>query len=393
MSPALTSPSSTDPVAGLAVHPEDVVLSQTRGDPSPLDTSGFDFSQFEQLGFITSSGPTALTQTHPVPLDGIPQVSDFQTLWTQPPQAAHVLSACAQEHQLLVQSNDPFDAAFEQARQLQVTTHSQSQSQVQGGKRRRARLRNRPRQIALRHIAHGSLAAADRGQPNIHWMAQLNDINARLLDLSSVLHQQQHLATYNGQAVEHNASESAGVHGFPIDEMFKLTGNVADILDRLPAKGSGESLSSAAAARMDTSDPGNSMFVLATYVRLLDMYQKVFGLVRLEVSQGDVGTAFRSWHLPDVQVGSFAVESSPSLQMSLTVQLAEEFLCRLRAATALLGPTIANGGKLEVPGLANNKSMFSDVVDVSFRAVKTKEDCLGKHLAELRDEIEALLDG
>lgn len=123
------------------------------------------------------------------------------------------------------------------------------------------------------------------------------------------------------------------------------------------------------------------MFILSTYVRLLDMYQRVFSLVHTElVSQTDSSATFSFWKLPDVTVGSFAVESSPFLQMSLTVQLAEEFLSRLRGSTARWS------------GAGNAASMFAGVVDVSFQAFRDREEALAKHLVELRSEIEPLID-
>ncbi|RDA89106.1 hypothetical protein CP532_2236 [Ophiocordyceps camponoti-leonardi (nom. inval.)] len=278
-------------------------------------------------------------------------------------------------------------------------------------RRQRFKQRRRPRQIQLRQVApHQPSASQRREAPTVHWMAQLSDINKRLLELSSMLPQplqrQQQCNNGNNNNGWSTAAEEA--NDFPIDEMFKLTRKVADILDGLSSRSGPGS-----ADYLDGSDPGNSMFVLSTYVRLLDMYQRVFYLVRDEVLRARSEAAFRFWKLPDVTVGSFAVESMPSLQMSLTIQLAEEFLNRLRGATLALDPALrkeedihhhnhhhhhqTGGGKGGVGGGANGAadgdSMFSDVVDVSYRAVRDKEESLARHLTELRDDIEALLDG
>ncbi|EEY16733.1 predicted protein [Verticillium alfalfae VaMs.102] len=129
------------------------------------------------------------------------------------------------------------------------------------------------------------------------------------------------------------------------------------------------------------------MFILSTYVRLLDMYQKVFSCIHGNLSQLEAGDGLRYWKLPDVTVGSFAVDSTPSLQMSLTIQLAEEFLSQLRNAAASLGPGGSSGGR------SSDGSMFSGVVDVSFQAIKSREDSLGKQLADLRRDMDAILDG
>ena len=226
-------------------------------------------------------------------------------------------------------------------------------------------------------------------------MAQLNEINTRLLDLSSALPLQQG-TVQNGPSLSRPQDERFQANGFPIDEMFQLTRRVAEILDRCSASSSPVAKDAPAKSRqavLDGSDPGSSMLVLSTYVRLLDMYQRVFNLVSNELAQTDSEAAFRFWKLPDVSVGSFAVESSPSLQMSLTIQLAEEFLSRLRMATAALeSHSSRNGAGGGQNGGGGGKSTFAGVVDVSYQAVKSREESLGKHLAELRAEIEALLE-
>lgn len=216
-------------------------------------------------------------------------------------------------------------------------------------------------------------------------MAQLSDINGRLLDLSSKLSQVQEIA-HNGAG---SLTDANGIpSGFPIDQMFQITREVADILDQLVATTLGDDANRAHQARQDVADPANAMLILSIYVRLLDMYQHVFDLVQAEVSQTipSPDSAFRFWKLPDVTVGSFAVESSPSLQMSLTIQLAEDFLTRLSGATASVNASIRSG---EVPQPADG---FAGAIEGSYDAVKGKEEHLRKHLVQLRAEIEALLD-
>ena len=248
----------------------------------------------------------------------------------------------------------------------------------------------RPRQIALRQSALRA-QQLDTDVVAVHWMAQLNDINTRLLDLSSALPSQQD-TTRGGPPLHRPYDERFRANGFPIDEMFQLTRRVADILDHFSSSDCGKDPAKARQALLDNSDPANSMLVLATYIRLLDMYQRVFNLVSTELEQADSDAAFRYWKLPDVSVGSFAVESSPSLQMSFTIQLAEEFLGRLRSSTAALdSSSMRNGDGTQVNG-ANGRSMFSGVVEVSYQAVRSREENLAKQLAELRAEIEALLE-
>ena len=141
------------------------------------------------------------------------------------------------------------------------------------------------------------------------------------------------------------------------------------------------------------------MFILSIYIRLLDMYQKVFTLVRSELSHADtsndlnIAAVFKTWKLPDVTVGSFAVDSTPVLQISLTMQLAEEFLSRLRCATAALQIADVTGSKSqELRWDQQQGNSLIEIVGVSFQALRTREEGLRRHLGELRGEIEALLD-
>lgn len=245
-----------------------------------------------------------------------------------------------------------------------------------------SRPRHTRRQITLRHTALRQATHFNaRETSSVSWMAQLSDINGRLLDLSSKLSQVQEIAQKGGDA-------NVIPGGFPIDQMFQITREVADILDQLAATTVSDDAAKAQQARQDVADPANSMLVLSIYVRLLDMYQHVFDLVQAELSQTVPGpdAAFRFWKLPDVTVGSFAVESSPSLQMSLTIQLAEDFLLRLSGATADVNSSVRNGD-MQQPA-----DGFAGAIEGSYDAVKGKEENLRKHLVHLRAEIEALLD-
>ncbi|KAH7215115.1 hypothetical protein DER44DRAFT_806252 [Fusarium oxysporum] len=251
------------------------------------------------------------------------------------------------------------------------STSDKRASRTQSKQQQRSN-RPRPRQITLRHDADLS-PLQQHEVPPIHWMAQLSDINARLLDLASALPSPQ-----DGPLMGRPVDERFRSQGFPIEDMFKLTRRVADILEKPPSNNDGSKIHH---STIDGSDPGNAMFILSTYVRLLDMYQRVFSLVHTELAtQTDTGTTFSFWKLPAVTVGSFAVESSPFLQMSLTIQLAEEFLSRLRGSTARWS------------GAGNAASVFAGVVDVSFQAFRDREEALVKHLVELRSEIEPLID-
>lgn len=369
-----------------------------------LDISDFNFD-FGQLGFFATGQPGEHL-SHP----GIPsRVDDFsphQGIFAEPWDQQHQQHPHPQP--LPPQSLSSSSSAYPVVTPSQLPQPDPNPSPLAhppGPLRRRSglsdhgvsdkRIRNRgskhrPRQIALRQSALRA-QQPDNEVVAVHWMAQLNDINTRLLDLASALPSQQDTAR-GGPPLHRPQDERFKANGFPIDEMFQLTQRVADILDHFSSMDFGKDAAKARQALLDGSDPANSMLVLSTYVRLLDMYQRVFNMVSTELTQTDSDAAFHFWKLPDVSVGSFAVESSPSLQMSLTIQLAEEFLSRLRSSTAALDSSPLSNGDLVQPNGTNGRSMFSGVVDVSYQAVRSREENLGKHLSELRAEIEALLE-
>ncbi|KAK2054966.1 hypothetical protein LY76DRAFT_648726 [Colletotrichum caudatum] len=257
------------------------------------------------------------------------------------------------------------------------------------------RVRQRARQIMLQPYAGG------QGSSTEEWMLRITGVNSRLFELSSDLPAQMDSSEEQGRSGMAPTPDdgSSTTAPFPIDEMFKLTRHFADILAEMsppadvgsPASDEG---SSQLARRLNSlSDPATCLFVLSTYVRLLDMYQKVFSCIHSELAQLESGKLFQSWKLPGVTVGSFAVDSTPSLQMSLTIQLAEEFLLQMRRATASLDPALRAEGSSAGRASEVATSMFSGVVDVSFQALKRQEESLGKELKDLRKAMEAFLDG
>ncbi|KAF7544384.1 hypothetical protein G7Z17_g9996 [Cylindrodendrum hubeiense] len=350
-------------------------------DP-PLEIGDFNFT-FDQLGLFAPSHPEYLSQPglpggvdqlnlhhQPLPPLSIPLPSSgafSESPWDPRPTSSADSYPPVVPGPLLPPANGPLPHQ-PVAHQGLLKRGGCVPAHDSPDKRPRPRTRQRPRQIQLSDRP-GAVPLYTREPPSIHWMAQLSDINARLLDLSSALPSSQETAR-NGPSLGRPTDERFKGSGFPIDDMFQLTRRVADILEQPPAS-----------ETIDSSDPGNSMFILSTYTRLLDMYQKVFALVQSELSHTGSNAGFRFWKLPDVTVGSFAVESSPFLQMSLTIQVAEGFLSRLRKSTARWSR--AGGG---------SASMFTGVVDLSFQAFRDQELGLAKHLVELRCEVEALLD-
>lgn len=256
----------------------------------------------------------------------------------------------------------------------------------------KATFKSKSRQILLKPPRS---ASPSQGSVSTHWMPRLSEINSRLFELSSLLTSQLERAEqHHGHPAKGSNGKSRSAAPFPVDEMFKLSQQFAEaVQDVTPSSkhghpAEGKSKSHRGKSLDSMADPGSSMFILSTYVRLLDMYQKVFSCIHSQLPQLESPDAFRHWKLPEVTVGSFAVESTPSLQMSLTIQLAEEFLAQLRGAAAGLDPASRPGQEIGGP----DGSMFSGVVDVSFQAIRSREDSLGTQLAGLRQDLEVMLD-
>ncbi|KAH8168846.1 Fungal transcriptional regulatory protein [Sarocladium implicatum] len=414
--PDLVSPEAVPQPAGALRESQPTTISKTSaqaqgavGEVTP-GTTGLDIRQFDfNLGQLDFLDGAAHHHHHPAfPQAGfVPVIEDYQLQhhqtqhqnphpgffgnWDQHLVPAHHGYVDVHANHLITPSSEVHESSLPL---LSLPQRPRGSLESSGSSRRRAR-----RHIALR-ASHGpSREGTEDGNTSVfntplHWMARLSETNTRLQALASLL------------PAQYEAGDGSGPsQTFPVDEMFQLTTHVADVLDLLcasvkeggligPENVSGRPMQS----KLDGTDPGSSMFVLSVYVMLLDLYHKVFTLVRSEVFQQASTATFAFWKLPDVTIGSFPVESTPSLQMSLTIQLAEEFLTRLRQSTATLDParrSIGKGGPGAMPGIggAATPSLFAGVVDASLHEIKTSEDSLRQELAALRDRIEGLLEG
>jgi hypothetical protein len=167
--------------------------------------------------------------------------------------------------------------------------------------------------------------------------------------------------------------------GFPIQSMFEASGRLVQVLGDITQ-------TEGADIRQAELDPGTGLLVLSTYVRLLDLYQKVFQLVHSEVAVSSSCSTFRLCKLPDVSIGSFPVASALSLQMALTMRLAEDFLSNLRAATASFSQRLPDFATRCQQG--GGQASLWGVVDVSFTAIREREQDVSRDLVEIRHKLE-----
>jgi hypothetical protein len=215
------------------------------------------------------------------------------------------------------------------------------------------------------------------------WLATLSDISSTLWHLSSrvpyLIESSDDGDVYSCQGSSQDSSylDNGDVDGdgFPIQSMFEATGRLVQVLVDMTQQES-------AHTRQTELDPATGLLVLSTYVRLLDLYQKVFQLVHTEVISSSPGSSFQLCKLPNVSVGSFPVASALSLQMSLTLRLAEDFLASLRAATALFSQRLH-----ELDAARGQASMWR-VVDLSLTATKERERDVSRDLAKIKSKLE-----
>ncbi|KAK1470847.1 hypothetical protein CCUS01_00965 [Colletotrichum cuscutae] len=379
------------PVCGNTAFGDNAVVSPE----AMLDMVDFDFGFGNSAGlYQPSTNQQQLPQTFTGAMDDL--MSGHGDSMTHPWSPVHSATSDSAFTSPMAPQADQVGRVYlgSPALQRQSSSRSSKPHDFTPPRRARKRVKQRTRQIMLRPYAAG------QGPSTGEWMPRITEVNSRLFELSSNLPAHIDSSEEPGRSSiastpDDGSSTSAP---FPVDEMFKLSRHFADLLAEMsppmeaasPASDGGNSV--LAKGLNSLSDPATCLFVLSTYVRLLDMYQKVFSCIHSELNQLESGHLFQSWKLPGVTVGSFAVDSAPSLQMSLTIQLAEEFLLQMRRASASLDPTLRSDGSPagKAPDAA---SMFSGVVDVSFQALKRQEESLGKELKDLRKAMETSLDG
>lgn len=225
------------------------------------------------------------------------------------------------------------------------------------------------------------------------WRAEILDINSELWDLASSVPYLDPSDDGDGDGgdvytcTDIDTEQDEG-RGFPIDAMFKLSRRLLQNLKDVKPGGDaeacrGEGVPFRIGPVEAPLDPGTGLLILSTYVLLLDLYQKVFRIVQVDISLSKSRDMFRLCKLPNVSVGSFPVSPSPSLQMELTIRLARQFLFQLRATAASLGSQSPSPVLPTDPGTSQS-SALSRVVEVSLREIMAKEKQIDLELDKTR---------
>lgn len=365
------------------------------GTDAPLDLSGFGFnvSSVEFFGLAENNqNPVPSTQQHLLPphlpagTDGcFSALPSYADTWAQHPHTLlpqvpvpppgsspefQVINSQAITSSGIVEPLHTFVAPLDRRRRTGVT-HP---------------IRNRSRSthitLDLEHILQGLFG--DSALTIFDLMAQLSDIDARLRVLSVGL-----LARERG--LESAATPNGTTSEFTVAEMYRQTHCFVNFVEQASVQ-----QASTSGVGLDSSDPANNMYTLSTYVRLLDMFQRLFSLVKRQLSQADPNKddTFARWQLPEMNIGAASINAHPAFHMSLTVQLAMQLLVRLRNGTANMAVASKAGDKAS-NGVANgggDSSSFAEVVHISFNAIRGKEEALNKSLATLKAELDTFMD-
>lgn len=212
----------------------------------------------------------------------------------------------------------------------------------------------------------------------------------------------------NLERLEQGKDYSDGPDGkpneFTVAELYKHTHEVIDVLERAVAVRSTPN-TTAADLPVDAADAGNSMFTLSLYARILNLLQRVFALARglLAAADPKKDDTFASWLLPEMNIGAASIGAHPAFHMSLTVQLAMQFLSRFREATVFLGlidaaatngnATQAGGASASHQGSGGGGGGGGEAgLSLSYADIKNKEGNLSKLLGQLQDELNDFMD-
>lgn len=200
-----------------------------------------------------------------------------------------------------------------------------------------------------------------------------------------------------GEAPNADSQENPDI--FTVAELYRHTNTLVDILERLATARNGLNRGNGAQFASELSE-SNRMLMLSLYVLLLEMFDELFCLVRSHLARADPKRDelfFPSGLLPKMNIGDAALGVHPAFHMSMTVELAMQYLNRLRDAKKSLGLTkLGNGngtrsdGSSASDGLAS--SSYTNGVDAKPSKIRSQEDALSHSLQHLMGELDNYMD-
>ncbi|PLN76262.1 hypothetical protein BDW42DRAFT_23535 [Aspergillus taichungensis] len=131
-------------------------------------------------------------------------------------------------------------------------------------------------------------------------------------------------------------------------------------------------------------DQGSCLLILSCYTRLIETYDRIFANMQGCLDRSSVTARDDYVNMPSVQVGSFSLPHSSSLQIVLILQLARQLLTRMGEIIKAVQPeerknhSDASGSESAIGGL-----LLSRTLDT----VSAEEDSLMKRITKLRSTL------
>lgn len=131
-------------------------------------------------------------------------------------------------------------------------------------------------------------------------------------------------------------------------------------------------------------DQGSCLLVLSCYTRLIETYDRIFANMQGCLDRSSVTAREDYVNMPSVQVGSFSLPHSSSLQIVLILQLARQLLTRMGEIIKAVQPEKGtNSADVTLSESATGGLLLSSALET----VSAEEDRLMKRITKLRSTL------
>ncbi|KAL4783165.1 hypothetical protein BJX76DRAFT_358300 [Aspergillus varians] len=177
---------------------------------------------------------------------------------------------------------------------------------------------------------------------------------------------------------------------FAIDRTFQLSQRLIEIVNkrypRYLETARMETLEniSESNAQEPQIDQGSCLLILSCYTRLIETYHRIFANMQGCLDRSSVTAREDYVNIPTVQVGSFSLPHSSSLQIVLILQLARQLLARIGEIIKAIKPEKQNNHSgITIPEPAISGLLISSAL----HTVSAEEDRLMKRITTLRSTL------
>ncbi|KAL2837714.1 hypothetical protein BJY01DRAFT_41156 [Aspergillus pseudoustus] len=180
---------------------------------------------------------------------------------------------------------------------------------------------------------------------------------------------------------------------FAIDRTFALSQRLIKLVNgqypRYLETARGQTVEStlASTAPEPQIDQGSCLLILSCYTRLIETYDRIFANMQGCLDRSSVTAPEDYVSMPNVQIGSFSLPHSSSLQIVLILQLARELLNRMGEVIRAVQPDKKAG---HIDTAAPELTTGSQLLSSTLGTVSAEEDRLMKRITKLRTTLIAL---